>query len=141
MKGFTNVKNRVKSINFFSSPSLSLYLWKSLLVKWDIFRSLKDVKFVGLICIYKGDTNLQGSPSRESWDGRLTRSKVPNGGSLSESCKPASFFWCGNVPGRFPPTAPWITLLFSPDSISSPSLSSKWLGSEPQNLYLLFEKK
>jgi hypothetical protein len=40
------------------------------------------------------------------------------------------------VPPKFPPMLSDVTLLLSPWSSSSTSLSSKWFGSEPQNLYL-----
>ena len=79
---------------------------------------------------------LQGSfSSKESWDRCFTRSRVPVG-PPSEKCTPNDRFLCGNVPPRFPPIVSVITLLFSFGSSSNASLSSRWFGNEPQNLYL-----
>lgn len=79
---------------------------------------------------------LQGSfSSKESWDRCFTRSRVPVG-PPSEKCTPNDRFLCGNVPPRFPLIVSVITLLFSFGSSSNASLSSRWLGNEPQNLYL-----
>lgn len=79
---------------------------------------------------------LQGSfSSKESWDRCFTRSRVPVG-PPSEKCTPNDRFLCGNVPPRFPLMVSVITLLFSFGSSSNASLSSRWLGNEPQNLYL-----
>lgn len=79
---------------------------------------------------------LQGSfSSTESCDRCFTRSKAPVG-PPSEKCTPNDRFLCGNVPPRFPVIVSVIMLLFSFWSSSSASLSSRWLGNEPQNLYL-----
>lgn len=86
-------------------------------------------------------TYLQGLfSSKESCDRCLTRSRVPVG-PLSEKCTPNERFLCGNVPPKLPPMLSDIMLLLSRRSSSSTSLSSKWFGSEPQNLYLWAEEE
>jgi len=86
-------------------------------------------------------TYLQGSfSSSESCDRCLTRSKVPVG-SLSEKCTPNERFLCGNVPPKLPAMLSDMMLLLSRWSSSSASLSSKWFGKEPQNLYLREENR